>query len=168
LPNVAPSNVYPTKDGMLLIAANQDTVFGRLTEAMNRPDLVESEKYATHSSRGAHQVELDSIIADWTRTIDTATLEEMMAEYGIPAGKIYRAPEMLEDAHFKAREAIIKTQHPEFGELMMQNVAPKLSATPGSIRLPGPTLGQHNDEVYGDLLNFDNDRLAELAAAGII
>jgi formyl-CoA transferase len=169
LPNVAPSNVYPTRDNnMILIAANQDTVFKRLTEAMDRPDLAENEKYRTHSARGACQGELDEIISEWTRTIDAAQLEDMMSEYGIPSGKIYRAPEMLEDAHFKAREAIIKTQHPKFGELLMQNVAPKLSLTPGSIRLPGPELGQHNDEIYRNVLNYDDDRLAALAAAGII
>lgn len=169
LPNVAPSNVYPTRDGnMLLIAANQDTVFKRLTEAMERPDLAEDEKYMTHSARGAHLVELDEIISEWTKTIDATELEDMMSQFGIPSGKIYRAPEMLEDAHFKARDAIIKTQHPKFGELMMQNVAPKLSATPGSIRLPGPTLGQHNEEIYRNVLNYDDERIAAMLAAGII
>lgn len=169
LPNVAPSNIYPTKDkNMILIAANQDTVFKRLTEAMERPDLAEDERYQTHSARGAHQVELDTIVAAWTQTIDAATLEEMMEEYGIPSGKIYRAPEMLEDAHFRARDAIIKTQHPEFGELLMQNVAPKLSATPGSVRTPGPDLGQHNEEIYQGLLEFDSDKIAALNSRGII
>jgi formyl-CoA transferase len=169
LPNVAPSNIYQTKDNnMILIAANQDTVFKRLTVAMERPDLAEDERYQTHSARGAHQVELDTIVSAWTQTIDAATLEDMMEEYGIPSGKIYRAPEMLEDAHFKAREAIIKTQHPEFGELLMQNVAPKLSATPGSVRRPGPGLGQHNEEIYTDLLDFDADKIAALTSRGII
>lgn len=169
LPNVAPSNIYPTKDkNMILIAANQDTVFKRLTEAMERPDLAEDERYQTHSARGAHQVELDTIVAAWTQTIDAATLEEMMEEYGIPSGKIYRAPEMLEDAHFRARDAIIKTQHPKFGELLMQNVAPKLSATPGSVRTPGPDLGQHNEEIYQGLLEFDSDKIAALNSRGII
>ncbi len=169
LPNVAPSNIYPTKDKkMILIAANQDTVFKRLTEAMERPDLAEDERYQTHSARGAHQVELDTIVAAWTQTIDAATLEEMMEEYGIPSGKIYRAPEMLEDAHFRARDAIIKTQHPKFGELLMQNVAPKLSATPGSVRTPGPRLGQHNEEIYQGLLEFDSDKIAALNSRGII
>ncbi len=169
LPNVAPSNVYPTKDGkMLLIAANQDTVFRRLTEAMDRPDLVADERYRTHSARGASQVELDEIISVWTRTLDADELEARMAEFGIPSGKIYRAPEMLEDAHFKARAAIIKTQHPKFGELLMQNVAPKLSGTPGSVRTPGPELGQHNTEIYTGLLDFTQVRLAELTEQGII
>ncbi len=81
---------------------------------------------------------------------------------------MFPAPEKPEDAHFKAREAIIKTQHPKFGELLMQNVAPKLSVTPGSVRLPGPTLGQHNDDIYRQVLNYDDERLAALATAGII
>lgn len=169
LPNVAPSNVYPTKDDkMILIAANQDTVFGRLAEAMGHPELAEDERYKTHSARGANQVELDELVSEWTRTIDAQELEELMEEYGIPSGKIYRAPDMLEDAHFKAREAIIKTQHPKFGELLMQNVAPKLSATPGGVRSPGPDLGQHNDEIYRGLLNFDSERIESLMSKGII
>lgn len=168
LPNVAPSNVYPTKDdNMILIAANQDTVFKRLTEAMGRPDLAEDERYITHVARGAQQKELDDIISAWTRTINSGDLEKMMEEYGIPSGKIYRAPEMLEDAHFKARDAIIKTMHPKFGELRMQNVAPKLSVTPGSVRTPGPELGQHNEEIYKGLLGYTDERIAELTASGI-
>lgn len=169
LPNVAPSNVYPTKDdNMILIAANQDTVFKRLTEAMDRLDLAEDERYSTHSARGAHQEELDEIISAWTRSVDAQALEQMMEEFGIPSGKIYRAPEMLEDAHFQAREAIIKTMHPKFGELKMQNVAPKLSATPGSVRTPGPELGQHNEEIYKGLLNYSEERMAKLTSSGII
>ena len=169
LPNVAPSNVYPTKDGnMILIAANQDTVFSRLADAMNRPDLVEDERYRTHSARGANQVELDEMVSAWTQTIEAAELEKMMEDFGIPSGKIYRAPEMLADAHFKAREAIIKTQHPKFGELLMQNVAPKLSATPGGVRSAGPDLGQHNADIYQGLLEYSEARMAELTGQGII
>ncbi len=91
-----------------------------------------------------------------------------MDEYGIPSGKIYRAPDMLEDAHFRAREAIISTMHPKFGELRMQNVAPKLSSTPGSVRSPAPELGEHNEDIYRNLLGFDDARMAALTEAGII
>jgi formyl-CoA transferase len=169
LPNVAPSNVYPTRDGgMILIAANQDTVFGRLAEAMGKPGLSKDERYATHTARGARQKELDDLIADWTRTIDADPLEQLMEKFGIPSGKIYRTPEMLEDAHFRAREAIVKTMHPKFGELHMQNVAPKLSVTPGGIHSPAPELGQHSDDIYRSLLNFDSARIADLRTRGII
>ncbi len=169
LPNVAPSNVYPTKDGgFILIAANQDTVFGRLAECMGQPELAQDERYSTHSARGANLKELDELVADWTRTKDSAEIEQLMDEYGIPSGKIYRAPDMLEDAHFRAREAIISTMHPKFGELRMQNVAPKLSSTPGSVRSPAPELGEHNEDIYRNLLGFDDARMAALTEAGII
>ncbi len=169
LPNVAPSNVYPTKDdSMILIAANQDTVFGRLAEAMGQPELAKDERYSTHAARGAHQEELDELVAAWTRTVDADEIESSMEKFGIPSGKIYRAPDMLEDAQFKAREAIITTMHPKFGDLRMQNVAPKLSVTPGSVRTPGPELGQHNEEIYGELLNLSAERVAELKSEGII
>ncbi|MCC7258557.1 MAG: CoA transferase [Gammaproteobacteria bacterium] len=169
LPNVAPSNVYPTSDqGMILIAANQDTVFKRLAEAMGRPELAADPRYATHSTRGANQKELDDLIAAWTRTITAERLEKLMDEFGIPSGKIYRVPEMLADPHFQARDAIVTTPHPKFGSLRMQNVAPKLSATPGSVRSPAPDLGQHNREVYQGLLGYSDERFAELQRTGII
>ena len=169
LPNVAPSNVYPTKDdSIILIAANQDTVFGRLAEAMGQPELTKDKRYATHAARGVHQEELDELVAAWTRTVDADEIEMIMAESGVPAGKIYRAPDMLEDAQFKARQAIITVMHPKFGELRMQNVAPKLSATPGKVRTPAPELGQHNEEIYGQLLNLSTKRIAKLKSEGII
>jgi len=169
LPNVAPSNVYPTKDGkMILIAANQDTVFARLAEAMGRPELAGDPRYATHGARGDCQAELDELIAEWTRTVDSAPLEARLHEHGVPAGNIYRAPEMLEDAHFKARDAIVRVADHTFGEIAMQNVAPKLSETPGEIRHAAPLLGEHNDEIYRGLLGLDEAAMARLSADGVI
>ncbi len=169
LPGVAPSNVYPTRDDkLLLIAANQDTVFRRLVRAMGQPELAEDERYHNHSARGAHQQELDELVAGWTRTKDQKELIDLMEEHGIPAGGIYRAPEMLEDAHFQARQAIIETMHPELGTLKMQNVAPKLSATPGAVRSPGPALGEHTDEILAGLPGYDAVRLQELHEDGVI
>jgi formyl-CoA transferase len=169
LPNVSPSNVFPTSDGqMVLIAANQDTVFSRLAEAMGRPELAEDERYSTHSARGEYQEQLDGLIADWTATVTSADLYDLLLEHGVPTGRIYRAPEMLEDAHFAAREAIVKPEHPELGEFPMQNVAPKLSDTPGEVKWVGPKLGEHNDEIFGDLLGLSDERVAELRDAGIV
>jgi formyl-CoA transferase len=169
LPNIAPSNVYPTSDGsMVLIAANQDAVFQRLTQAMARPELSQQPEYATHGARGARQKEIDSIIGDWTRTKKCVEVLELMEEFSVPAGLIYRAPEMLEDPHFQAREAIVSVPHPDFGELKMQNVAPKLSRTPGRVRSPSPSLGQHNDDVYRGLLSMNAERYAQLKTAKVI
>jgi formyl-CoA transferase len=170
LPKVAPSNIYPTADGLVLIAANQDTVFKRLCLAMGTPELAADPRYNNHQARGSNQHELDERIGAWSRGLTTTALLELLAqpETAVPAGLIYRAPDMLADAHFKAREAIVTTQHPRFGELRMQNVAPKLSATPGVIRTPAPELGQHNDEIYRDLLGMSPERYTQLKAQKVI
>ncbi len=169
LPNVAPSNVYKTSDNLVLIAANQDTVFGRLCEAMGKPEWTKDQRFVNHQARGTNQVLLDGLINEWTSKLTTAKVLELMDQYGVPAGQIYRAPEMLSDPHFKAREAIVTTQHPQFGELQMQNVCPKLSETPGSIRTAAPTeLGQHNDEVYSSILGFNAAKMTALRAAKVI
>lgn len=169
LPHVAPSNVYPTQDGgMVLIAANQDTVFTRLAQAMKSPGLAQQPEYATHVARGLRQRELDELIADWTRTKTCSEVLELMTEFGVPAGLIYRVPDMLEDAHFRARQAIVSVPHPDFGDLKMQNVAPRLSETPGGIRSPSPRLGEHNDEVYLELLGISPERHQELKLKQVI
>jgi formyl-CoA transferase len=169
LPNVAPSNVYPTRDGlMILIAGNQDTVFRRLAEAMGRAELADDARYATHSARGQHQVELDELIAAWTSTLDAAEVEATLIEHAVPTGKIDRAREMLDDPHFAARDAIVTLPHPTLGDFPMQNVMPRLSDTPGGVRWVGPQLGEHNDEVYGELLGLSPAERAGLAADGII
>jgi formyl-CoA transferase len=75
---------------------------------------------------------------------------------------------MLDDPHFAARDAIVTLPHPTFGAFPMQNVMPKLSDTPGAVRWVGPELGQHNDEVYGDLLSLTAEERAALNADGVI
>ncbi|MEU4705537.1 CaiB/BaiF CoA-transferase family protein [Nocardia salmonicida] len=169
LPNVAPSNIYPTLGGeMILVAANQDTVFARLVKVMGRSELATDERYSTHNARGARMTELDDLIAAWTATFETEELLAQLHAAGVPAGRIFTARDMFTDPHFAAREAIVRLAHPEFGELPMQNVFPKLSETPGSVRHPGPELGEHNQDVYGGLLGLDEKAIGRLAADGVI
>ncbi len=169
LPNVAPSNIYDCRDGIFLIAANQDTVFKRLCEAMGRPELADDERFATHQARGANQKLLDDIINEWTCERPVAEVEALTLEHGVPSGKIYRAPEMLADPHFQAREAIVDTPTDTWPNLKMQNVFPRMSQTQGSIRWTGvETLGAHNKEVYGGLLGLSDGELEALAEKAII
>lgn len=169
LPNVAPSNVYPTAgDDQILIGANQDTVFARLAEVMDEPGLADDPRYATHTARGEHQTELDEHIAAWTATRDADQLLAELEAHGVPSGRIYRAADMLDDPHFAEREAIVSVPHDTFDDLRMQNVAPRLSDTPGAIRWPGPDLGQHNTEVYRDLLGIAPAVLEQLRSDHII
>ncbi|HNJ70357.1 MAG TPA: CoA transferase [Microthrixaceae bacterium] len=168
LPNVAPANAYPTADGEHLISGNQDTVFKRLADAMGRPELADDERYATHNARGANQAELDELIAEWSKGLTSAELEDLLNRHSVPNGKIYTAPDMLADAHFAARKAIVTMAHPQLGDFPMQNVVPKLSDTPGEVRWVGPELGEHTDEVLAEALDLDEAARSALRDAGVI
>jgi len=168
LPKIAPSNVYKTLDGQILIGANQDSVWKRLAESMGRPELGTDPRYASHVARGENQAELDALIDQWTSGFDSAQVLQLLHASGVPAGKIYRAPDMLEDEQFKAREALVKVPHPTFQNLWMANVFPKLSATPGAVRWAGPALGEHNEEIFGGVLGYDSATMAALRAEGVI
>lgn len=168
LPKVAPSNVYSTKDGDLLIGANQDSVWARMAEAMGRPELASDPRFSSHEARGENQKELDDIIFDWTKDFTRDELQALMDKHGVPAGKLFKAPDMLEDPHYKARDAVVKVDHPTFDNIFMQNVAPKLSETKGGIDWPGPELGAHNEEVYGEILGLSTAQMADLQDEGII
>jgi formyl-CoA transferase len=169
LPGIAPSNVYPCSDGEYLIGANQDSVFGRLCDAMGQPELAQDSRYRDHVSRGRHQIELDALIGAWTATRTIAAVEALMIEHGVPAGKLYRPQDMIDDPHFRAREAIIDVPSARWGTIKMQNVFPKLSRTPGSVRRAAPaTIGQDNTAVYGDLLGLDAAAIADMQERGVI
>ena len=86
----------------------------------------------------------------------------------MPVGQIYRAPELMADEHVLARESIVSVTDPRLGNVPMQNVFPRLSATPGAVRHTGPALGEHNDEVFRDILRISEERLAELRTHGVI
>ncbi len=169
IPNVAPSNIFETKDNkMILIGANQDRVFSRLCDVMSRPELAQDDRYKSHTGRGKHQIELDELINEWTKTKNLSEVEQLCNENGIPAGLIYTAKDMINDQHFKERNAIIDIDHPDFGTIKMQNVAPKLSENPGEVRKVGPNLGEHNDYVFKDILNKTDEELESLKKKGII
>lgn len=168
LPKVAPSNVYPTADGSsVLIAANQDTVFQRLAEAMEQPELVTGGEFATHHDRGERQQELDELIGKWSAGFPADVLLDILHEAGVPAGRVYRAKDMLADPHFAARKAIVRASSGNGRALAMQNAVPQLSETPGSVRWSGPDLGEHNVEVLSEL-GYRSDELSRLRECEVI
>lgn len=168
LPKIAPSNVYPTSDGSVLVAGNQDSVWKRMAAMMGMAELGDDPRYNSHVARGERQQELDDLIGEWTKQRTSQQVLDLCEEHGVPAGNIYRAPEMLADPHFAAREAIIELPHPRYENFRMQNVAPKLSETPGHVEWVGPELGQHNEEIYGELLGMDSRTRSDLEERGII
>ena len=146
LKGVAPANAYPTRSGSeVLIAGNADAVFARLCTAMGRPEMAEDPMWSTHAARGDREHQLDGIVADWTKTIDSDDLLDLLREHSVPAGRVYTAADMLTDEHYLAREMVQRFTSRAGIDTAMLGVVPKFSRTPGSIRDVGPTLGEHTD-----------------------
>ncbi|GAB93010.1 CaiB/BaiF CoA transferase family protein, partial [Gordonia rhizosphera] len=136
LPGVAPSNVYTARDGVeVLIAANADTVYRRLCQAMGRDDLITDERFATHQARGVNAEELDALISAWATQLDGEQLEKLLDDYEIPRGRIYTPGDIADDAQYAARQMITRLAAPGFpAPVPMPSVVPKFTATPGTIR----------------------------------
>jgi succinyl-CoA---D-citramalate CoA-transferase len=169
LPFVAPSNTYPAGDGdYVVIGANADNVFRRFAKALGHPEWAESDRYATHHARGENQEELDGLISDWTRQRTAEEVIEAMREASVPAGKLFTAEDMLADEQYAARQSVVEVEAPEIGRFPMQNVVPRLSETPGEVRWTGPNLGQHNEEVFKDILGLSAEDLEGLRERGTV
>ncbi|RIJ17443.1 CoA transferase [Henriciella mobilis] len=166
LPKIAPSGVYPCADGLVIIGANQDTLFRRLS-AMCGKDWADDPRYATHDARGENQQDLDEKISAWTRQHPVADVLARCEEHGVPCGPVNTARDMLADAHIAAREAIIKVAHPLLGEVPMQGVFPKLSDTPGRVDRAGPALGENTSEILA-AIGYDEKAQAGLRQEGVI
>jgi crotonobetainyl-CoA:carnitine CoA-transferase CaiB-like acyl-CoA transferase len=170
LKGIAPSNIFKSRDDKwMVIAANQDNVFRRLTAAMEMPELGTDERYATHNARGERQDELDGIIAEWARTRDAAEIDRVLNDAGVICGPVYTIKDIFEDPQYRAREMLIEQVDPEFGPFTAPGIIPKFSETPGGVRWSATwEEGSHNREVYGDLLGLTDGDLAELKEGGVL
>ena len=169
LRGVAPSNVYPTSDGAeVVIAANADSVFVRLCEAMERPELATDDRWATHNPRGANSEELDALVAAWTVTQPCESLLAVLDAHAVPAGRIFTAPDMLTDPQYLARGMVQRVLSTQGWEVPMTGIVPRFTDTPGTIRHPGPRLGAHTEEVLTEVLGLDPAAIDELRSTGVI
>jgi len=167
LAGIAPSNIYPTADGSVLVAANQDTVFLRLATAMGRADLAQDPRFADHRARGAHAEALDELVSGWTVGQRAQDVLTALHEVGVPCGLLYTPADMADDPHFQARQSLVEVTDPDAGPVLMPAVAPRLSRTPGSVRWTGPRLGQHTEQVLAEA-GLSPDDVAGLRAAGVV
>ena len=171
LEGIAPSNIYPTADGSwVVIAANQDTVFRRLCDAMGRPELSTDERFSNHVARGRNQDELDTIIGSWAAERQPDDIIATLSRAGVISGPINTVADDVEDPQQQARGMIAD----HWDERIERNVkgpgvVPVLSETPGTIRHAGSSRpGQHNDDVYRGLLGKSDAELEALRLDGVL
>lgn len=169
LEGIAPSNTYRCKDGKyVLIGGNGDSIFKRLMEKIGRPDIGEDPAYATNDKRAEKAEFLDSIIEEWTMQHTLEEVMQAMEEAEVPVGYIYNVEDMVKDPHFKARGLFEEVNIDGLGSLKIPAVIPKFSETPGGTEWVGPKLGEHNEEVYRELLGYSAEKLEQLKQNKII
>ncbi|MFG3530005.1 CaiB/BaiF CoA transferase family protein [Streptomyces sp. NPDC047917] len=168
-PQIVPASDFTASDERRVsIHAGTDTLFGRLAVVMGRPELAADPAYATRAARAEHADSLYALIADWACGHPADEVTKLLSDAGIPASPLMSIADIAADAHYQERGTLVTVEDPEFGQLLMVAPLPKMSKTPGSIRSTGPVLGEHNAEVYRDVLGLGEDELAELCARGVI
>jgi crotonobetainyl-CoA:carnitine CoA-transferase CaiB-like acyl-CoA transferase len=164
----APRNTYHSRDNhWLAISASMQPMCERLFRVMGQPELITDPRFATNAARMKNVDELDNIIQTWVGSHDLDPLVELCEREGITAGPVYDVKQLIDDPHVIEREVLIDVEDPDLGDIPMHNVVPRLSGTPGSIRTPAPSLGEHNAEIFG-ALGVDADALSVLRSTGAI
>jgi crotonobetainyl-CoA:carnitine CoA-transferase CaiB-like acyl-CoA transferase len=148
----APGNVYRTSDGKWAsIAASTQSIFERLCSALDLRGLLRDERFATNPARVRHYKALDEIVGAAIGNLTLAELGETLTKHEVGFSPIYDIADVFADPQFAARQAIVAVPDSELGHVRMQGVVPRFSETPGAVHRAGPTLGEHNDEIYGGL-----------------
>ena len=166
--NNAPRNTYRTKDGKwVAISTSAQNIAERVMRLVGRPEYIEEPWFGSGSERAKHADELDEAVGAWISERTQDEVVEAFEEVSAAVAPIYNIADIMEDPQYGALESIITVDDPELGPVKMQNVLFRLSETPGEVRWSGPTLGEHNEEVYGGL-GIGREELAELSEEGVL
>jgi formyl-CoA transferase len=171
LEGIAPSNIYRSADGSwVVIAANQDTVFRRLCAAMGQPELADDDRFVNHVARGRNQDEIDKIIGDWAAAREPTDIISTLSDAGVISGPINTVAEVVTDPQLVSRGMIADHWDERIGRNVKgPGVVPVLSESPGTIRSAGSSRpGQHNTEIYADLLGLPGEEIADLESKGVL
>ena len=166
----APANSYRCagEDRWVTIAATNQDQWRSLAQAMDADGLADDPRFDTNEARRENHDDLDRIISEWTIGLEAYDLTRKLQRLGVPAGPVLRGPDLLQDAHYKDRGTFVTVDHPQVGPKQYPGIPWKMSATPGVVRWPSPTLGQHNREVYGELLGLNGLEIDQLDQTGVI
>jgi formyl-CoA transferase len=171
--NNAPSNLYRSKDDKwMIVAANSANLWPRLCRAIGREDLLTDSRFSTHDDRGRHMEDLDGIIGTWTAERDATEIEQLLTAAGVVCAPVFTIADIFKDPHVKAREMLVSidaSSAPEMGQVIGPGVVPKMSASTGPREFTAAwTPGEHNSEIYCNLLDVEPEMLETLTQEGVI
>ena len=164
-----PSGVYRTDDDRWVsLACSTQSVFERMAEAMDRADLIDDARFRTNADRVTNADAIEEIVTTWFGANEFPNVSQLLSEKGVAFSLVFTAKDAFEDPHYAARENIVALEDSELGTIRMQGIVPKLRDAPGAVRRAGPALGQHNAEVYEELLELSADEISALKEKGIV
>jgi crotonobetainyl-CoA:carnitine CoA-transferase CaiB-like acyl-CoA transferase len=165
----APLDNYPTADGTYVsIVAGSDANFARLCRAMDRPDLAADPRYTSLAERAAHGDEINGIVAAWTAGLPAAEIERRCVEHDVPVGTAYSAADIFADPHMAMRGDLVTVEDPVIGPVRQQAPYPRFGDAAPVAPAGAPRLGEHNEEVWCDLVGLSPDELAALRDKGVV
>jgi crotonobetainyl-CoA:carnitine CoA-transferase CaiB-like acyl-CoA transferase len=164
----APAKIFEAADGYIYFHGGTDSLFKRLASAMGKYELAEDPRFATSPARMENVEELEKIVDRWVREQSVAEISAKLEEAGIPYGPVADIPEATSNPQLRAREMMVEVDHAQAGRIVVPGIVAKLSKTPGSVHMAPPTVGQHNQEVFCDLLKLSPQELEELRSQGVV
>jgi crotonobetainyl-CoA:carnitine CoA-transferase CaiB-like acyl-CoA transferase len=167
-PSVVPSQAFRCADGMIMLAAANNTQFARLCEVLGRSELARDTRYATNDARVRNRVELTQILQSEFECGSVASWVERLVAAGLPAGPINDIAQVFQDPQVIARGTRVELEHSAAGKVSLLSNPIKLSVTPPSYPLPPPMLGEHTDAVLSEALSMSAEEIEALRQAGVI
>jgi crotonobetainyl-CoA:carnitine CoA-transferase CaiB-like acyl-CoA transferase len=165
----APLDNYPTADGTYVcVVAGSNANFRRLCAAMGRPELADDPQWATLAQRAARSDEINDLVAAWTSTLTAAEVEIRCIAHEVPVATAYSPVDILADPHVAARGDLVTVDDPVAGPHLQQAPTPRLDGHRPEAPRPAPQLGEHNDEVWRDLVGLTAEELAGYRSDGVI
>jgi len=167
-PSIVPYQSFKTRDSFLVVGVASEGIWRRFCHVIERPELADDARFAKNPERVEHRAELISVLTDLFLERDTSTWITLLGDAGIPCAPVQTIDQVFGSPQVHHRKMLVQVQHPTAGTLPMAGLPVKLSATPASIRLAPPLLGQHSEEVLKAWLGMDKDAVANLKSAGVI
>ena len=164
----APRNSYRCRDGQFVaLSASMQSMYERLMRTIGRPELIEDNRFLTNADRVQNNDQLDRVVAQFIESHEQYEVLQIFRDAGVTVGPVHDTLGMLNDPLVKENKVMVRLPDEEIDSVLMHNVAARLSETPGLIRSPAPTLGEHNSEILGDI-GIDETELSTLGEQGVI
>lgn len=164
----APSNMYRSRDDVYFsMVASSSGTYARLCQAVDHPEWITEERFATNPQRVKNMKVLDELLSQWFGARLFIEIHERLSQHEIPFSKVYTIEDIEADPHFQERQAIIRLPDPDYGSLPAPCIVPRIAGREMPIPRTGPSVGEHNAEIYAEF-GIDSAELAELRAQHVV